>query len=527
MSIIDDCVQFLEDLILGDFNEQQMVSAQIIGGLVSLIPVMDQVMDARDVSGCLYRINKRGGFGKATLEEKVDFGFAAFGVVPELGSAVKTVFKPLYRQRQRAKGMINGGVAMIERMLGHKKGGAVRWVRALDWAGNTQLAIVQANAALESCIAMLDYLGQSHWWVPDRLEWLARDVAPSLKAMRGKLAAPIREAAVEIRKFLEDMLGEHAAAVAMSIASGATRVPVRASSRGRSSPGQTAHVKVGGESRTAGKAGRGKTTSAIQRTAWDFYRDLDVATKGLMGEHITDHHIIDKKNWGMKWNRHDVIGAHRGSEAPGWQSEYRKINDGGIPLYLCTPSAHVLQNGIDSLWFTSRSRPTQFAVVEAKAHINPNISLYQILGEAKRAGPATGATGRKSKAGANSAARAAPGNNMRNTSEMVMQMSRQWIQDRIDKNFISIRARINRNYSRHVFLVSPEQAAEHIRVVQEIVKNGFVNKPQQAQKFADQHATHDVAREFLDDDIDQANEKYLSQGKYRRPQQIGRKKKGK
>ena len=45
MSLVDDCMKFLEDLIMGDFNEDQMVSAQIIGGLISLIPVVDQVMD--------------------------------------------------------------------------------------------------------------------------------------------------------------------------------------------------------------------------------------------------------------------------------------------------------------------------------------------------------------------------------------------------------------------------------------------------------------------------------------------------
>jgi hypothetical protein len=120
MSIIDDCVQFLEDLILGDFNETQQVSAQVIGGLISLIPIVDQVMDVRDVSGNLYRINKQGGIAKATLEQKIDFdfGFAAFGVIPELGSVFKTVFKPLYKQRKAAQGLVNGGVAMIERMLG-------------------------------------------------------------------------------------------------------------------------------------------------------------------------------------------------------------------------------------------------------------------------------------------------------------------------------------------------------------------------------------------------------------------------
>ena len=117
MSAVDDCMKFLEDLIMGDFNEDQMVSAQIIGGLISLIPVVDQVMDVRDVSGSLYRINKQGGFAEATIDQKIYLGFAAFGVVPEVGSAFKTVFKPLYKERKALKGAVNSGVAMIERIL--------------------------------------------------------------------------------------------------------------------------------------------------------------------------------------------------------------------------------------------------------------------------------------------------------------------------------------------------------------------------------------------------------------------------
>ena len=225
MSLVDDCMKFLEDLIMGDFNEDQMVSAQIIGGLISLIPVVDQVMDVRDVSGSLYRINKQGGFAKATIDQKIYLGFAAFGVVPEVGSAFKTVFKPLYKERKALKGAVNSGVAMIERMLSKKKGGALAWVKALDWAGNTQAAIVQANMALESCIALLDYIAQGHWWCPDHLEQLARDVSPGIKKMRGQLAGPIREASGYIKAFITDLLGEHAAAVVMTVASNAGSIP--------------------------------------------------------------------------------------------------------------------------------------------------------------------------------------------------------------------------------------------------------------------------------------------------------------
>ncbi|KQV90656.1 hypothetical protein ASD15_00790 [Massilia sp. Root351] len=516
MSIIDDCVKFLEDLIMGDFNDEQMVSAQIIGGLVSLIPVMDQVMDVRDISGTLYRINKHGGFGKASLDQKVDLGFAAFGVIPEVGSAFKTVFKPLYRQRKRAKGVINSGVAMIETMLGKKKGGAVRWVRALDWAGNTQAAIIQANMALESCIAMLDYLGQKHWWCPDRIEQLARDVAPSLRSMRGKLAAPIREAAAEIRKFLEGLLGEHAAAVAMSVAGNAAMVrgsgaPASRANGARSPP---RHKDMAETPRTQGKKASGRTLTVAQKMAYEAYAVLNHALKGLLGEHIVDHYVIEKKSWGMQWNRHDIIAASRGGKKSGWQNDYKKINDNEIPLYLCTPSSHVLTSGIDSLWITNRNVPRQYAVVEAKASMNPGAQLLSLLGEANgTAVPGQSPGGQRPGSGGNRTGAARPRPARKPVQSKVLQMSEEWVQARLRRDFGSIFIRVDDNYTRHVMLVTPVEAAEHISALNKILENDLINKPREAQEFASEHANHSIANEFDAVDIDKANETYKKSGK--------------
>ena len=516
MSIIDDCVKFLEDLIMGDFNDEQMVSAQIIGGLVSLIPVMDQVMDVRDISGTLYRINKRGGLAKATLDQKVDLGFAAFGVIPEVGSAFKTVFKPLYRQRERAKGVINGGVAMIETMLGKKKGGAVRWVRALDWAGNTQAAIIQANMALESCIAMLEYLGQKHWWCPDRIEQLARDVAPSLRSMRGKLAAPIREAAAEIRKFLEGLLGEHAAAVAMSVAGNAV-----AARNARPAPGARAnargqHQQLGAVPKTQQRPRRGRTANITQKMAYEIYSPLNFALKGLLGEHIVDHHVIEKKNWGLKWNEHDRIGVARGSKKAGWQSDFKKINDNETPLYLCTPSSHVLTSGIDSLWFTNRGKPHQYAVVEAKASMSQSPQLLSLLGEANDGAAAESTDRQKSQrtqrgrpTGGRRTATAAS----KPKKNKVLQMSHEWISKRVERDFFRISSAVDGNYSRHVMLVTPVEAGEHVLAVGKILSEGLVNNPVGAQKFAAEHASHNIAKEFGEADLDAANKTYKQTGK--------------
>lgn len=530
MSIVDDCVKFLEDLIFGDFNEQQMVSAQVVAGLVSLIPGIDQVMDLRDVSGCLYRINKHGGLAKATLEQKIDLGFAAFGVVPSVGSAFKTVFKPLYKQRKAARGLVNGGVAMIERMLGHKKGGAVRWVRSLNWAGETQAAILKANLALDSCIAMLDYLGQSHWWCPNRIEQLARDVAPALKSMRGKLAAPIREAATEIRQFLEELLGEHAAAVALAVATSgpmARRSPqtARPSRTSRAAAGP-AHKTVGSTPRTQARGAQGRTTNVVQQTAFDIYAGLDFAAKGLMGEHIVEHYVIEKKNWGLQWNRHDMSGPARGGVPAGWQSEHRKLNDDGIPTYLCTPKHKTLANGIDSLWKTNRARPHQYAVVEAKASMNPDAQLYQLLGEARdQSSPvrtSSGAGRRRPTANKAGGARAsgAP------QAEKVMQMSNLWIRDRILKDFSTMRSQILGNYSRHVFLVSPLQATQHINAMSEIIAAGYIAAPGKAQKFSQMHSAHEIQMEFGEAHLKEAEKSYQANGRYKRSSPNGRRPKG-
>lgn len=514
MSLVDDCMKFLEDLIMGDFNEDQMVSAQIIGGLISLIPVVDQVMDVRDISGSLYRINKQGGFAKATVDQKIYLGFAAFGVVPEVGSAFKTVFKPLYKERKALKGAVNSGVAMIERMLSKKKGGALAWVKALDWAGNTQAAIVQANLALESCIALLDYIAQGHWWCPDHLEQLARDVSPGVKKMRGQLAAPIREASGYIKAFITDLLGEHAAAVVVTVASNAGSIP-RGGRNGAGARGANgnSHLRVADKPRLGGRTTTGKIANVVQRTAFEAYKGLNYAAKGLMGEHIVDHHVIEQKGWGLSWNRHDMIGGP-GKKAAGWQSEFKKLNDNEVPLYLCTPSAHVLTNGIDSLWLTNRASPMKYAVVEAKANMNPAATLNQMLGEAKASEDGQGNTGR----GRKKKSSPAPGAKSQASvpAAMTMQMSRDWIRKRIHKDFPMHRDAIlrgNGNYSRHVFLVTPLQAAEHILALEKIMQEKLISNPSAAQKYAPEHGKHNVQKEFGESELDSAEAHYRQFGK--------------
>ncbi|WP_176080841.1 hypothetical protein [Paraburkholderia tropica] len=49
-AVLDDIEKFLTDLVLGDFQEEQRVSVQVVSGVIQLVPILGQVMGARDWS---------------------------------------------------------------------------------------------------------------------------------------------------------------------------------------------------------------------------------------------------------------------------------------------------------------------------------------------------------------------------------------------------------------------------------------------------------------------------------------------
>ena len=271
---------------------------------------------------------------------------------------------------------------------------------------------------------------------------------------------------------------------------------------------------------TAGETTTGKIATVAQRTAYEGYKALNFAAKGLMGEHIVDHHIVEDKGWGLQWNRYDMVGGAKG-KADGWQSAPKKLNDQEKPLFLCVPANVVLNGGIDSAWLTNRAQPKQFAIVEAKANMNPAASLNTILGEAqdkavvrpKKGGGLKGAkAGGLKNPSSGSTTPAAKGLK----EGYVMQMSHTWVDDRIKKDFPIWYVRMKqggKNYSRHVFLVTPVEAAEHTIAIGKIMSEGLTSNPAGAQKYAKDHAKHNVHKEFGEADLDAAEKHYSANGK--------------
>ncbi|RAS08766.1 hypothetical protein [Cupriavidus alkaliphilus] len=394
MSLTDDISKFCKDLVLGDFEEEPGNAAMIVGGLISLIPIADQVLDVRDLSGMIYRVSKKGA-NNCRTDDWVDLSLAAFGCVPELGSLFKTIVKPLWKRRAALRGTLRGE-AFISAMLGKAKGKAITFIKTLDWAGNTQLAIQQMDAALTACDQFLAELEKSRWWVPDSLEGLARDLRPGLKSIRGPLHTGIQQGIRALRQFVTELIGEDgyrvaqlAVAAASSSSSPASRKagarggsgPSRASSQSRQAPAarrdtptqrrssppaeqqQAKHKQQRDTNRQQVERGGGPMTTAtrVTRASW---KAIGNRYKGLIGEHMA-HYYHMKLHAPEAWPHGKVEGRHPGADWVGSKRLVTELNKEATPTELVPEHlVRVNQSGVDGIWSLGSNT---FHFVEAKA----------------------------------------------------------------------------------------------------------------------------------------------------------------
>lgn len=397
---LDEIAKFLKDLVLGDFEEDQGKAAMVVGGVISLIPIVDQIMDARDVAGMIFRLSKKG-VTNATKDDWFDLALAAFGCIPEVGSLFKTIIKPLRKLRKESKltGAVPGSL-LVENMLGSAKGSAIKFFKVFNWGQRTQQAIALCMCTLDQCIELLDYLAAGHWWEPDDLRYLAKDLTPRVKQIRAPLKAGIQQGALAIQDLVRDMLGEDALWVAQKVAYAATVVgnegarhnnagAAKSSMAGTSkktaqthsehaptknkdaatakktkskpSPGKgVEHKEIEQSHRQSAKEDKGQV-SHLQRSTKDLLEDIAYNMRGLVGEHMADYyhmeHVLKAKG---AWPHGDIHGK--------WTREYPRLvgphSKEARPSELIPEDLKkVTTSGVDSIWQIDAST---YHFIEAK-----------------------------------------------------------------------------------------------------------------------------------------------------------------
>ncbi|MCG7220626.1 hypothetical protein [Acinetobacter sp. AG3] len=179
-------------MLKGDFNKSPTMSQVIVSGLVSMIPLVDQVCDIRDLIANLIDLSEENG---KTKENYMALALTAFGVIPEIGSAIKTIVKAV-----KVKGVTK--ISIIKTMEGFESiftklkikspwgKSPETWLRSKPW----KTMGTRAFDALKNCIDRL----------LKAINGLLETVSGSLKSLLEKFKTGITNAKNSIKKYIDE-----------------------------------------------------------------------------------------------------------------------------------------------------------------------------------------------------------------------------------------------------------------------------------------------------------------------------------
>jgi hypothetical protein len=126
----ESAVDFFVDALVGEYSQDASLGSIALDTGITLIPVVDQVGDARDLSAHLYYLIVNGEYDQAM--RWVGLVLTAVGAIPEVGTAIKGTLRLLLRA---AKGVAeNAGeiVRLLRRLMpdfADDLPAMVRWIR--------------------------------------------------------------------------------------------------------------------------------------------------------------------------------------------------------------------------------------------------------------------------------------------------------------------------------------------------------------------------------------------------------------
>lgn len=183
-------------MLKGDFNKNPTMSQIIVSGLISMIPVVDQVCDVRDLIANLIDLSKENG--KSSDNYKA-LALTAFGVIPEIGSAVKTIVKAA-RSKEANKLKIFKLMEGFESAFKKLKikspwnNAPEAWLRSKPWKKMGKTALNVLNKCIDRLIQAIN--------------GFLNKVRGSLKSALEKFKVEITNAKNAIKKYISDLCNE-------------------------------------------------------------------------------------------------------------------------------------------------------------------------------------------------------------------------------------------------------------------------------------------------------------------------------
>jgi len=204
----------------GDFNKNPSTSQIVVGSVISMIPVVDQLMDCRDVCANIMILSDEDDTNDA--DGWLALSLTAIGLVPVFGSALKGTLKVIIKN---IGATLDAAFAVL-RKLG--KGDPEKFLKNLDWQSITKDATKAIKDLVNTIKEALNSILDS-WLIRRMLDNQAINSIQAslnkLKHFENRIDSGIEQGISRIKSYVDEALSSNAKG---RVVKGNTNQPVKA-----------------------------------------------------------------------------------------------------------------------------------------------------------------------------------------------------------------------------------------------------------------------------------------------------------
>lgn len=198
--------KWLWGALQGDFNKNPTAGQIIVGGIISMIPLVDQACDVRDiVANCIVLSDEQA---RQDNENWIALGLCCIGFVPLFGSAIKTVAKLAMQKGSKLIDLLRR-MEWFERSYQDLKAGLpwghapIAWLRSFDWISAARQAASHAKQAFESACAKAETAAR---YTIGAIQTKLLELAALFRQVAAKITDTLAEVGRRIKARVEEML---------------------------------------------------------------------------------------------------------------------------------------------------------------------------------------------------------------------------------------------------------------------------------------------------------------------------------
>ncbi len=201
---ISIALKWVGGVLQGDFNKDPTTAQIITNTLITMIPVLDQIGDCRDLTANIITLTDEAERDK--FENWLILLITLIGMIPTLGSALKGLFKYILKNSGK---ITKSKLLDVLRILG--KGDPKNFLTSLDWEDLTQQSIDIFDKVIDKTQSVIQYLDDLAKKLSEQyakaLSQKLHNLLESLKSIKFMSKDKLKEAMYWYKKHIKQLTG--------------------------------------------------------------------------------------------------------------------------------------------------------------------------------------------------------------------------------------------------------------------------------------------------------------------------------